>query len=115
MIDQGKAIAADLGFIVDRSAALSSNEIKSQYLFIRALALRYVISVQWSHFSVITAAESAETVIQFGDFFNYLGFASAMDKLSTSAGGELRIDLALAAAVNQMFTTSAGMRSGKAR
>ena len=115
VVDQGNAIAVDLGFIVDRSSGLSSDEIRSQYSFIRSLAASYTISLETSHFSVITVAESAKMAIEFGDYYSFLSFSAALNSLSSSAGGELRFDLALAAAINQMFTTSAGMRSGIVR
>ena len=114
-IEQGKAVAVDLAFIVDRSEALTSKEIQAQYTFIKYLAVQYFLSLEWSHFGVITAAESANLAIKFGDYYNIAGFEAAMGKLSTLAGGTLRFDLALAAAVNQLFTTSGGMRSDKAR
>ena len=108
-------MAVDLGFIVDRSEALTSKEIISQYRYIKYLAVRFFLSLEWSHFGVISAAESANLAIKFGDYYNIASFESAMDKLSISPGGSLRLDLALAAAVNHLFTTSAGMRSDKAR
>lgn len=77
--------------------------------------MQFLLSLEWGHFGVITAAESANLAIKFGDYYNIAGFEAAMDQLSTSAGGTLRFDLALAAAVNQLFTITGGMRSDKAR
>ena len=111
----GKALGADLAFIVDRSSPLSVKQIVAQYEFIKYLAIEYFISLEWAHFGVITADETAEAAIEFRDHYNIAGFNAAMDRLSTSVGAEFRLDLALGAAVNQLFTASAGMRSDKAR
>ena len=115
MVDRKRAVAVDLGFIVDRSFGLKSESIQAQYNFINFLAIEFLLSLEWGHFGVILAAESAKTEIEFGDYYNLAEFQGAMKKLSTSAGGALRLDLALAAAYRQLFTTSAGMRSGKPR
>ena len=115
MVEQSKAVVVDLGFIVDRSAALTSKDVKAQYSYIKYLARNFLLSLEWSHFGIITAADSAEVAIKFGFYDNIAKFESGVDMLLSSTGGKLRFDLALAAAVNNLFTTSSGMRSGKAR
>ena len=114
-MEQGKAVVVDLGFIVDRSVSLTSKDVQAQYNYIKFLARNFLLSLEWSHFGIITAADSAEVAITFGFYDNVANFESGVDMLSTSTGGKLRFDLALAAAVNNLFTASSGMRSGKAR
>ena len=98
---------------MDRSSAVSQQEILRQYRLIKYLIIEYYLAVEWLHSGIILGAESAQAAIELGNYYNTAGFSAAVDKLTTEVGGEMRLDLALGAAVNSFYTVAAGMRSNK--
>ena len=100
----------DVGFILDESGSISSQDWLKTKDFTKALAQVINIGKNTGRASVITFDHGAKLKIRFNDHLNYNSFAQAVDNLNQNSGGT-NIIKALNMGLNDMFQTKNGMRA----
>lgn len=103
-------IKYDVGFVLDVSGSLGSDDWNTEKSFTKKLARRIDISPTGGRAAVTIFDSSAWLKIKFSDHLDYVDFEKAVEMLPYRGGGT-SISTALNVALNQMFQQPNGMRN----
>ena len=100
----------DIGFIVDSSGSIKSDDYVKEKNFVKKVAQRIGISQSGTRAGIVLFSTTAKLEVKLNQYDKTADFNKAVDNLEFLDAGT-RIGLALKVALEQLFTRANGMRA----
>ena len=101
----------DLGFLLDTSSSVTSSDFGKMKQFMEAIIDEFSVTQALTHVSAMTYAGDTKLEFAFSDHLNPAQLQRAIQGIRQRSVPSTRIDKALIAVNNQMFTSANGARS----
>ena len=104
------AAVVDLGFVIDASGSVAGQYPK-MISVVKKIVSDFGLSEDGTHAGAIAFSDSAEVILDFTQYYNVDAFKKALDSFPLPQG-QTRIDIALLAALRDLFSVKAYSRPG---